>query len=322
MAKDALVPDSIVKYLQSEDGNEFKPSFVVDGDKLAAISNDELFSFYRSCKAARAARIIIFYELQRRGKVGGKTVDGVPALNRFFADHGLNYETEYKFVYREKQAIEAEFLAASNPKPVPALAEPLTIGGTVFEKTNLEKPLIVKEANVTTGEVLVEDQSGDEPIQGTHPRADLITLDQKVAAETPKPPKPSCKKCVKLEAKITTLEAEKATLIATHKKKIDELKKSLDDLRAETKRKIADLKGKKQDDSAAKLDKPSGTKRVGDTSEPYLGFFWEFRKTEKPYGIRSVANPQLGVLCECKSETDAIIKIREYANEEAKAASA
>jgi hypothetical protein len=283
MTKNALVPDHLIKYLQSEDGNEFKPSFVVDGDKLAAISNDELFSFYRSCKAARAARIIIFYELQRRGKVGGKTVDGVPALNRFFAEHGLNYDTEYKFVYRDKQAIEAELLAASKPQTVPDL---------------------------TTGE------AGDESITTREPVEPTTTTKPEPAST------PVCKKCVKLEEKVKTLEAKNASLIETHKKKVDELKKSLEGLRTETRRKIAEVKGKKRDAEAAKLDQPSGTKRVGDKSEPYVGFYWEYRKAEKPYGIRSVANPELGVLCECKSEQDALMKIREYGNERANAVGA
>jgi len=288
MTKNALVPDHLIKYLQSEDGNEFKPSFVVDGDKLAAISNDELFSLYRSCKAARAARIIIFYELQRRGKVGGKTVDGVPARNRFFAEHGLNYDTEYKFVYRDKQAIEAELLAASKPRPVPDL---------------------------TTGE------AGDESITTREPVEPTTTTTKPEPAA-----KPVCKKCVKLEAKIKTLEAEKATLIETHKKKIDELKKSLDDLRAETKRKIAALKTGKIEAAAAKLDKTQVTKgvHVGDKSDPYVGFYWEFRKAAKPYGIFATDTAAYGTaaLCECNSEPEANMKIREYGNERANSASA
>jgi hypothetical protein len=284
-----LVPDSITKYVQLEDGVEFTPSFVVDGDKLAAMSDENLFKVYRSCKAARAARIIIFYELQRRGKVGGRTVDGVPALNRFFADYGLNYDTEYKFVYREKQAIEAELLAASNPKPVPDLAVAEAGDAESCEREEIE----VSEPTTTTTK--------------------------------PEMPKTACKKCVKLEAKIKTLEAEKATLIETHKKKIDELKKSLDELRFETKRKIAELKAKKFDDSSAKLDKKqAGVRVVGDKSEPHFGFYWEFRKAAKPYGIFATDTKTYGTaaLCECKSETDAITKIREYAADEAKAASA
>lgn len=282
-----LVPDCIVKYLQSEDGVEFTPSFVVDGDKLAAKSDDELFQVYRSCKAARLARIIIFYELQTRGKFGGKTVDGVPALNRFFSDHGLNYDTEYKFVYREKQAIEAELLAASNPKTVPDLA--------AGEAGDVQ--------SICREEVKVGETTTTNPVET---------------------PKPVCKKCEKLEAKVKMLEEKNAALIETHKKKVEELKKSLEDLRTETKRKIADLKAKKQDTAVAKLDIKQGAAgvHVGDKCEPYLGFYWEFRKTMKPYGIRSVANPELGVLCECKSESEALMKIREYGNEQAKAANA
>jgi hypothetical protein len=284
-----LVSESITKYVKAEDGVEFTPSFVVDGDKLAAMSDDNLFKVYRSCKAARAARIIIFYELQRRGKVGGKTVDGVPALNRFFADHGLNYDTEYKFVYREKQAIEAELLAASNPKPVPDLA--------------------VAEA-------------GDE--EATE-REDIEVKEPTTITTTPETPKPACKKCVKLEAKITKLEEEKAALIEIHKKKVEELKKSLEDLRAETKRKIAELKGKKQDTAAAKLDtKPQGGTRIDDTSEPVNGFYWKFRKAAKPYGIFNTDTAMYGTaaLCECNNEQDAVMKIREYANELTKTAKA
>lgn len=300
--------------MRSEDGTEFSPSFVVDGDKLAAMSDVDLFKVYRSCKAARAARIIIFYELQRRGKVGGKTIDGVPALNRFFADYGLNYDTEYKFVYRDKLAIEAELNPPKPDLPKPEELKPLVAGETVFEKTNLENPLVVKEDNETTRESVVLDQSGDDDVEKIVPRADLITLDEKVAAST-KTPKPTCKKCVKLEAKIKTLEEKNAALIETHKKKVVELETALDNLRADTKRKIAELKDKKRDESASKLDKPSGTKRVGDKSEPHCGFYWEFRKAAKPYGIFST-NTQLygtAALCECNSEPEALTKIREYA---------
>jgi len=310
-----LVSDSIAKYVRSEDGTEFSPSFVVDGDKLAAMSDVDLFKVYRSCKAARAARIIIFYELQRRGKVGGKTIDGVPALNRFFADYGLNYDTEYKFVYRDKLAIEAELNPPKPDLPKPEELKPLVAGDTVFEKTNLERPLVVKEDSQTTRESVVLDQSGDdEPVEKIVPRADLITLDEKVAAST-KTFKPTCKKCAKLEAKIETLEEKNAALIETHKKKVAQLEKALDDLRVETRRKVAELKDQKRNASAAKLDKPSGTKRVGDKSEPHCGFYWEFRKVAKPYGIFST-NTQLygtAALCECNSESEALTKIREYA---------
>jgi hypothetical protein len=211
---------------------------------------------------------------------------------------------------------------------------PLAIGAEVIVTDN-GHPAVVVHQNVTVDRVDVDETfpNAEQTVRKSYKRSELVPLSEWLAQQKkqeckdeaiedglapeydpPAEPKPTCKKCVKLEAKIKTLEERNATLIETHKKKVEELKKSLDDLRAEMKRKIAELKGKKLDDSAAKLDtKQAGVRVVGDKSEPHAGLYWEFRKAEKPYGIRSVDYPELSVLCECKSETEAIAKIREYA---------
>jgi regulator of replication initiation timing len=286
MTKNALVPDHLIKYLQSEDGGQFTLSFVVDGDALAAKSDDEVFQVYRSCKSARVARIILFYELQRRGKVGGPTVNGVTALDRFFDAHGLIYETEYKFVYRDKIKFEEELEAAR----VAALPQPIP--------------------NLTIGEAGDEDACDHEDIEDDE-------------TTTPDPEKNPCFRCGQLKTKVEKLEKEildlkqgkkdLKTANAVLQEELDALKKA---------RKTA--KKKKKDAAAATLDKPSGTKRVGHTSEPYVGFYWEFRKAAKPYAIFAVDTATYGTaaLCECPNETEANMKVREYGNERASSATA
>ena len=50
------------------------------------------------------ARIAVFEELVRLGKQGKPAVDGKPALEIFFEEHGLNYATEYTYARRKKKA--------------------------------------------------------------------------------------------------------------------------------------------------------------------------------------------------------------------------
>lgn len=46
------------------------------------------------------------------------------------------------------------------------------------------------------------------------------------------------------------------------------------------------------------------TTKVGDKSEPtHHGFYWEFVKDEKPYAVRDMNNPNLGILHKLKSKT-------------------
>jgi hypothetical protein len=285
MAKNALVPDHLIKYLHSEDGGQFTPSFVVDGDALAAKSDDEVFQVYRSCRAARVARIILFYELQRRGKVGEPTVDGVTALDRFFASHGLVYQTEYKFAYRDKIKFEGELEAAR----VAALPQPIP--------------------NLTIGEAGDEDACDHKDIEDHE-------------TTTPEPEKKPCFRCGQLKTKGEKLEKEILDL-KEGKKDLKTanvvLQEELDALK-----KTKKTEQKKKDAAAATLDKPSSTKRVGDTSEPYVGFYWEFRKAAKPYGIFATDTAAYGTaaLCECNSETEANMKVREYGNERASSATA
>jgi hypothetical protein len=45
---------------------------------------------------------------------------------------------------------------------------------------------------------------------------------------------------------------------------------------------------------------------IGDKSEPTLhGFYYEFVKDEKPYAVRDVHNPRVGIMFKCKSKTEA-----------------
>jgi hypothetical protein len=70
------------------------------------------------------------------------------------------------------------------------------------------------------------------------------------------------------------------------------------------------------------LDQPPTTK-VGDKSDPTPhGFYWEFVKAEKPYAVRSVNNPHLGIMFQFKgkTETERYINDREREAAEAKAA--
>jgi hypothetical protein len=203
-------------------------------------------------------------------------------LTKYFSDNGFKYDTEYRFVKREEEA-RAELTA---PQPVPELG----IGEAGDEEA-------------TTRETVEVAESTNQP-------------------ETPKPEKKPCHMCgvrkeriEKLEKEILDLKQAKKDLKAANKS----LKESLHALRKENKSET-----KKLDAAGAKLDKPSGTKRVGDKSEPYGGFYWEFRKAAKPYGIFATDTATYGTaaLCECNSESEALTKIREYANDEAKTATA
>ena len=62
--------------------------------------------------------------------------------------------------------------------------------------------------------------------------------------------------------------------------------------------------------------------KVGDKSDPTLhGFYYEFIKDEKPYVVRDLNNPHLGIMCKFKSKTEAehYISDREREAAEAKA---
>ena len=48
------------------------------------------------------------------------------------------------------------------------------------------------------------------------------------------------------------------------------------------------------------------TTKVGDKSEPTVhGFYYEFIKDEKPYAVRDMNNPHLGIMCKLKGKTEA-----------------
>ncbi len=48
------------------------------------------------------------------------------------------------------------------------------------------------------------------------------------------------------------------------------------------------------------------TTKVGDKSEPTPhGFYYEFAKDEKPYAVRDMNNPHVGIMCKFKSKTEA-----------------
>ncbi len=66
-------------------------------------------------------------------------------------------------------------------------------------------------------------------------------------------------------------------------------------------------------------DQPRAIK-VGDRSEPTPhGFFWEFARDERPYGVRDINNPHVGIMCKCRSKTEAAKYINEREREAAKA---
>jgi len=71
-------------------------------------------------------------------------------------------------------------------------------------------------------------------------------------------------------------------------------------------------------------DQPQTTK-IGDKSEPTPhGFYWEFIKDEKPYAVRDMNNPHVGIMSKFKSKTEAdkYINDREREAADAKAAAA
>jgi hypothetical protein len=48
------------------------------------------------------------------------------------------------------------------------------------------------------------------------------------------------------------------------------------------------------------------TTKIGDKSEPTAhGFFYEFIRDEKPYAVRDMNNPHIGIMCKFKSKTEA-----------------
>ncbi len=287
--KNALVPDHLLRYLQSEEGRAFQPSFVVDGDLLASKTDDEVWTVYRSCKAARAARIILFYELCRRGKVGGKTIDGVPALERYFREHGFEYDTEQKFVYRDKKAFELELeeaRLAALPQPVPDLTTSPAGDGDATEREDIE---------------------------------DSDTMSESEPAE-----KKPCYRCGQHVTKIERLEKEKQKL----KDEIEEWGKATQSrnpksfLNKEAERVEKALKQAKKTAKAPVVNpsKSSGS-MIGKTSEPVDGFYWEFVK-DGMYAILDAQNPNLGILTKLKSPQDADLYISERVKERRAAAAA
>jgi preprotein translocase subunit YajC len=62
------------------------------------------------------------------------------------------------------------------------------------------------------------------------------------------------------------------------------------------------------------------TTKVGDKSErtPH-GFYWEFVKNEKPYAVRDMNSPHLGIMFKCKSKTEADKYINDREREAAEA---
>ena len=326
--------ETIEKSLQASTVTyEISPSSATNKEKLAAMPVEILFDFYKACKDAREARIIIFYELVRRGKVGGKTVNGVTALEAFCDKYGLNYETESKFVYRDKQA-RLEELNPPKPTEETEELEPLTVGGVVFETTNLEKPLVVKQDNITTGEVEVEDQSGDEAVKLTRPRETLITDNEKLEAETKaaEAAKRVCKKCATKDRTIATRDTQIETLKADIVKlKADKkaLKEEVSKLKNDQRQRI--VANNMQADQLRKLTKPavynpsSKLTKIGDRSAINGGLYIEMIKDGKtPFAIYDEANMNPGALTTSKSQADAELWISNLVRErnDAKAKSA
>lgn len=69
------------------------------------------------------------------------------------------------------------------------------------------------------------------------------------------------------------------------------------------------------------------TTKVGDKSEPTPhGFYYEFIQDEKPYAVRDMNNPNLGILCKSKNKAEVELKVATYEREakqaKAKAANA
>jgi hypothetical protein len=62
------------------------------------------------------------------------------------------------------------------------------------------------------------------------------------------------------------------------------------------------------------------TTKVGDKSEPTShGFYYEFVRDEKPYAVRDMNNPHVGVMFKCKSKTEADKYINDREREAAEA---
>src|ERR1017187_552068 len=93
----------------------------VNGDKLVAMTDDEVASQYRHTKVSRAIRIILFYEMQRRARAAKIE------CTAFFTTHKLTYHTEYTFVHRDEAALLTELglSAAPTTLALPDIGEPL-----------------------------------------------------------------------------------------------------------------------------------------------------------------------------------------------------
>jgi hypothetical protein len=124
MPEDQVVPASDTTIIKFE-GDSLEFPMVIDGDKLALLSDAVIARAYRFAKLTTEFRIPLFHELVRRGRAGNIL------LVKYFNDLGLKYDTEYRFVKREEEArlLEAaELHAELNPAPIPDLALPAEAG--------------------------------------------------------------------------------------------------------------------------------------------------------------------------------------------------
>ena len=77
-------------------------------------------------------------------------------------------------------------------------------------------------------------------------------------------------------------------------------------------------------ESASPAEKPDAavisTTKVGDKTEPTThGFYYEFIKDEKPYAVRDMNNPHLGIMCKFKGKTEVERYINDREREAAEA---
>jgi hypothetical protein len=200
---ETIVLPQIVQYIKNQDS-----TLAVDQDALARLSDDEVFQRYGNTRLARYIRIPLFYELCRRARATKGT-----NCEKFFAAHGLKYHTEWTFVHRDEEKINEE-LGFTRPTLPPTPLRQLARDETVVHKDDIDTPFTVVADNLTTGKVDVEYHSpdGDEPLEETHPRVDLIPVaDLPKAGEgitTTKTEKEPCYLCGVRKAKIERYETE------------------------------------------------------------------------------------------------------------------
>jgi hypothetical protein len=269
-------PINSITLKDAEGSFEFSPT--LDGDALDKMSDSEIFRVYAFCKRNTELRVTLYHEMVKRAEARGI------ARVKYFADHGFNADTEYRFAKKQEELRleEAELAhAALNPQPVPELG----IG-----------------------------EAGDE---GTTTREELV-LDTTTTNPPEPAPKKKCKKCAQLQGWLDARKKEVADLEQTRLAQKDEIKRLRAELLSfqeagEKARKAA----KKQ--PAVNSTPTNGGSMIGVKSEPVDGFYWEFVK-EGMYAIRDEKNPHLDVLTKLKSVQDADLYISERVKERRAAA--